>query len=64
MESLFVNNEFQLKMNLHQPERAAELTHNIYQLKIVLPESKYQKSILLQMDDEQSELYKIILKHF
>jgi transposase len=45
-------------------KRAAELTHNIYQLNIVLPESKHQKSILLKMDDEQSELYRIILKYF
>lgn len=44
--------------------RAVELTHNIYQLNIVLPESQNQKSILLQMDEEQTELYKIILKYF
>lgn len=45
-------------------KRASELTHNIYQLNIVLPESKHQKSILLEMDDEQSDLYRIILKNF
>lgn len=45
-------------------KRASELTHNIYQLQIVLPESKHHKSILLKMDDEQTELYRIILKNF
>lgn len=45
-------------------KRAAELTHNIYQLNIVLPESKHMKSILLNMDPEQAELYKIILKYY
>lgn len=45
-------------------KRAADLTHNIYQLNVVLPESKHQKSILLKMDDEQTELYNIILKYF
>ena len=45
-------------------KRAAELTHNIYQLNVVLPESKHLKSILLRMDDEQIQLYEIILKYF
>lgn len=45
-------------------KRAAELTHNIYRLNVVLPESKHLKAILLQMDEEQTELYKIILKYF
>ena len=45
-------------------KRAAELTHNIYQLNIVLPESKQEKSILLKMTEEQSELYRIIQKYY
>lgn len=45
-------------------KRAAELTHNIYQLNIVLPESKHHKSFILKMDQEQNELYRIILKYF
>ena len=45
-------------------KRAAELTHNMYQLNFVLPESKHQKSILLQMDQEQADLYQIILKYY
>ena len=44
--------------------RAADLTHNIYQLNVVLPESKHTKSILLQMNKEQVDLYKIILKYY
>lgn len=44
--------------------RASELTHNIYELLFVLPESKHQKSIILKMDNEQAELYRIIQKYF
>ena len=43
-------------------ERAAELTHNMYQINYILPESKQLKSILLSMDDEQAELYRIVQK--
>lgn len=45
-------------------KRATELTHNMYQLNVVLPESRHSKSILLKMDKEQTDIYKIILKHF
>lgn len=45
-------------------KRAAELTHNIYQLNFQLPESKHTKSVLLQMDQQQAELYQTILKYF
>jgi transposase len=45
-------------------KRAAELTHNMYQITYTLPESKHTKSKLLNMDDEQAELYKIIKKNF
>lgn len=44
--------------------RAAELTHNMYQLNITLPDSKKEKSILLNMDQEQAQLYQIILKNY
>jgi len=37
--------------------KAAELTHNMYQLTFMLPESKHTKSILLKMDDQQAELF-------
>jgi len=45
-------------------ERSAELTHNMYQINYTLPESKQAKSRLLNMDDEQAELYRIIGKFF
>ena len=45
-------------------ERSAELTHNMYQINYTLPESKHSKSRLLNMDDEQAELYRIIGKFF
>ncbi len=45
-------------------KKAAELTHNIYQITCVLPESKHTKSILLDMDENQRELCKIINENF
>lgn len=45
-------------------KRAAEITHNMYQINVTLPESRHSKSILLKMDQEQSDLYQIILKYF
>ena len=45
-------------------KRAAELTHNMYQINVLLPESKHMKSILLRMSQEQGDLYQIILKYF
>lgn len=45
-------------------KKAAELTHNMYQITFTLPESKHTKSILLKMDDEQAELYQIINKNY
>jgi transposase len=44
--------------------RAADLTHNMYQLNIKLPESNHSKSVLLQMDQEQAELYQAILRNY
>ena len=44
--------------------KAAELTHNIYQITYTLPESKHTKSILLNMDKDQTELVKIINEKF
>ena len=44
-------------------KKAAELTHNMYELTYTLPESKHLKSKLLKMDDEQAELYQIIQKN-
>lgn len=45
-------------------KKAAELTHNMYQITYTLPESKHTKSKLLKMDEQQAELYQIIEKNF
>jgi transposase len=45
-------------------KKAAEITHNMYQITYTLPESKHTKSKLLNMDEEQDELYLIINKNF
>jgi transposase len=45
-------------------KKAAELTHNMYQITYTLPESKHTKSRLLNMDKEQEELYQIVNKNF
>jgi len=45
-------------------KKAAELTHNMYEITYTLPESKHTKSKLLKMDDEQAELYQIIQKNY
>ena len=45
-------------------KKAAELTHNMYQITYTLPESKHTKSKLLKMDDQQAELYQINLKNY
>jgi transposase len=45
-------------------KRAAEITHNMYQITYVLPDSKHTKSRLLNMDEEQEELYNITCKKF
>ncbi len=45
-------------------KKAAEVTHNMYQITYTLPESKHTKTKLLKMDHEQAELYNIICKNF
>ncbi len=45
-------------------KKAAEVTHNMYEITYTLPESKQTKSKLLKMDDEQAELYQIVNKNF
>jgi hypothetical protein len=44
--------------------KAAELTHNMYQITYKLPDSKHIKHKLLKMDDQQQELHQIILRNF
>ncbi|QTE23602.1 IS1634 family transposase [Polaribacter cellanae] len=45
-------------------EKAAELTHNMYQIEIILPESLHTKNINLKMDENQKELIEIIDKFY
>lgn len=45
-------------------EKAAEITQNMYQIEIMLPESKQTKSILLKMDEDQAHLIQIINKNY
>lgn len=45
-------------------KKAAEVTHNMYQVTYQLPESGHIKSKLLKMDDDQRELYEITQKNF
>jgi transposase len=45
-------------------KKAAEITHNMYQITYALPESKQTKSRLLNMDEEQAELYRIACENF
>ena len=44
------------------PKRAAELTHNMYQLEYTLPHSRRKMKKILKMDQEQETLYNIIQK--
>jgi transposase len=45
-------------------KKAAEVTHNMYEITYSLPESKHTKTKLLKMDDEQAHLYQIIQKNY
>lgn len=45
------------------PKRAAELTHNMYQLQYILPHSKKKEQLILKMDKEQCKLYEVISKN-
>ena len=42
------------------PKRAAELTHNMYELDYHLPQTKKKEKIILKRDEEQQILYKVI----
>jgi transposase len=45
-------------------KKASEITHNMYEITYILPESKHTKSKLLKMDEDQAALYQIIYKNF
>lgn len=42
------------------PKRAAELTHNMYELEYRLPDNPLPKKTILKMDDEQQTLFNLI----
>ncbi|ASY30906.1 hypothetical protein [Taylorella equigenitalis] len=44
--------------------RASELTQNMYQITIMLPDQKLEQKVLLEMDKEQKELFEICSKYF
>lgn len=44
--------------------KAAELTHNMYQITYMLPDSRQTKTRLLKMDENQNELCNIISRNF
>jgi len=43
---------------------AVELTYNMFELTYTVPETNRLIKKLLQMDEKQAELYKIIEKHY
>jgi transposase len=45
------------------PKRAAELTHNMYEIEYVLPHSKRKEKTLLKMNEEQQLLFDVIRKN-
>lgn len=45
-------------------KEASELTHNMYQITYILPESKHLKTRLLKMDAKQQELYELVQRNF
>lgn len=59
LERVLKNNNSSLSL-----KKAAEITHNIYQMNYQLPKSKKYKSKVLQMDTQQQELFKIINENF
>jgi hypothetical protein len=54
---------YESKSNL-SVKQAAELTHNMYELNAILPESKQARNILLQLSESQGRLKKIIDKYY
>lgn len=42
------------------PKRAAELTHNMYEVEYILPHSNKRETTILKMDGEQQALYEVI----
>jgi transposase len=45
-------------------KKAEEITHNIYQVKYLLPDAKREVTYLLKMDKQQQELYDLVNRNF
>lgn len=45
-------------------EKAAEITRNMYQIEVILPQSKHIRNITLKMDEWQTQLIQIVAKYF
>lgn len=45
------------------PKRAAELTHNMYEIEFILPKSRKKEKIILKMDEDQELLRSLIEKY-
>ena len=56
--------ELERALSMHKStlslKKAAEITHNMYEITYKLPDSKHTKTKLLKMDEQQTELYQII----
>lgn len=59
LERVLKQEKFELSV-----EKAAEITHNMYQAEIILPESMHTKNILLKMNQQQARLIEVIIKNF
>lgn len=59
LERILKQEKFELSV-----EKAAEITNNMYQAEITLPESRHTKNILLKMNEQQAKLIEIIMKNF
>ena len=44
--------------------QSAEMTKNMYQVRLVLPESQKESIILLKMDENQKKLMKVVKDNF
>jgi len=56
LERILKRNKSQISL-----KQAEELTKRMYQIKIMLPSSGKEKKYLLNMDEQQQELYKLVV---
>jgi transposase len=46
------------------PQRAAEITKNMYQISLILPETKQRKNVMLKKSHEQEFIFSILNKYY